>query len=258
MNVWKCFDGHVFQPLFASSAGVRRDLPSKETLYENLLLSVSRLPFHLAQVLYSLAEGLNLFPFSSCRAVFQATATTYPASSSNWMKNEWRKCVVQICNSVWSETNGTLCTLGVEMSAVSAEAPLLLQAARGTMLSFSSDSTCYMGNLNSKSNFLFSENKLLETIFFVAVFLFFTCHSISHEIKTVIWMTNIHCWVITTMTLHHLKKLYNNFQTSSFLHQRWQTMIVQIPNFIHVSRKKSFKLISCRLHSPDFLHSLFS
>lgn len=75
------------------------------------------------------------------------------------------------------------------MSAVSAEAPLLLQAARGTMLSFSSDSTCYMGNLNSKSNFLFSENKLLETIFFVAVFLFFTCHSISHEIKTVIWMT---------------------------------------------------------------------
>lgn len=118
-------------------------------------------------------RALILFPFSSCRAVFQATATTYPASSSNWVKKEWRKCVVQICNSVWSETNGTLCTLGAQVSAVSADAPLLLQAARGTMLSFSSDITCYVDNLNSKSNSLFSENKLLETIFFVAVFLSF-------------------------------------------------------------------------------------
>lgn len=100
--------------------------------------------------------------------------------------------------------------------------------------------------------------------FFLLLFFFpfFTCHSISHEIKTVIWITE----------KYTLLSYYNNdftpskkknsctttFQTSSFLHQRWQTMIVQIPNFIHLSRKKSFKLISCRLHSPDFLHSLFS
>lgn len=96
--------------------------------------------------------------------------------------------------------------------------------------------------------------------FFLLLFFFFL-HVIQSLMKSRLlsgWQRNIHCWVITTMTLHHLKKLYNNFQTSSFLHQRWQTMIVQIPNFIHVSRKKSFKLISCRLHSPDFLHSLFS
>lgn len=61
VKVWKCFDGHVFQ-LLASSAGVRRDVPSKGRLYENLLLSASRLPFHLVQVLYSLAEGLNILP----------------------------------------------------------------------------------------------------------------------------------------------------------------------------------------------------
>lgn len=62
VKVWKCFDGHVFQPLFASSAEVRKDLPSKGRLYENLLLSAPRLPFHLVQALYSLAEGLNTLP----------------------------------------------------------------------------------------------------------------------------------------------------------------------------------------------------
>lgn len=62
MKVWKCLDGHVCQLLFASSASVRSDLSSKGRLYENLLLSASRLPFHLAQVLYSSAEGLNILP----------------------------------------------------------------------------------------------------------------------------------------------------------------------------------------------------
>lgn len=142
VKVWKCFDGHVFQPLFASSAEVRKDLPSKGRLYENLLFC---LPPDFLSTLFRCCipwqRALILFPFSSCRAVFQATATTYPASSSNWVKKEWRKCVVQICNSVWSETNGTLCTLGAQVSAVSADAPLLLQAARGTTLSFSSDTT---------------------------------------------------------------------------------------------------------------------
>lgn len=62
MKVWKCFDGHMFQLLFTSSAGVRRDLSSKGLLYECLLLSASWFPFHLAQVLYFLAEGLNTLP----------------------------------------------------------------------------------------------------------------------------------------------------------------------------------------------------
>lgn len=88
-------------------------------------------------------RALILFPFSCYRALFQATATAYPTSSSNWVKNEWKKGAVQICNLVWLETNGTLCTLGVYMSAAAADVPLLLQAARGTMLSFSSDNTYY-------------------------------------------------------------------------------------------------------------------
>lgn len=64
MKVCKCFDGHVFQLLFASSVGVRRDLSlvKGDWLYENLLLSASRFPLHLAQGLYSLAEGLNTLP----------------------------------------------------------------------------------------------------------------------------------------------------------------------------------------------------
>lgn len=58
------------------------------------------------------------------------------------------------------------------------------------------------------------------------------------------WHRNIHCWVITTMTLHHLKKnsCTTTFQISSFIHQRWQTLIVQIPNLIHLSREKKFQV----------------
>lgn len=152
-------------------------------------------------------RALILSSFSSCRAVFQATATAYPASSSNWVKNEWRKGAVQICNSVWSETNGTLCTLGVQMSAVPADGPLLQQEGPCFPSAQTIPTTwiTYYSNLNS----LFSENKLLETIFFVAVFLSFFLHVIQSLMKSRLlsgWQRNIHCWVVTTMTSHHLKK----------------------------------------------------
>lgn len=103
---------------------------------------------------------------------------------------------------------------------------------------------------HSNLNSLFSENKLLESIFFVAVFLFFfTCHSISHEIKTVIWMTQKYTLLShynNDFTPSKKNSCTTTFQTSSFLYQRWQTLIVQIPNLIHLSRDKSFKLIRCR------------
>lgn len=99
----------------------------------------------------------------------------------------------------------------------------------------------YHSNLNS----LFSENKLLESNFFCCCFsfLFFFLHVIQSLMKSRLlsgWHRNIHCWVITTMTLHHLKKnsCTTTFQTSSFLYQRWQTLIVQIPNLIHCQGKK--------------------
>lgn len=92
-------------------------------------------------------------------------------------------------------------------------------------------------------------------------FFVFTHHSISHETKTVIWMTQKYTllsYYNNDFTPSKKNSCTTTFQTSSFLHQRWQTLIVQIPDLIHLSREKSFKLISCRLHSPGFLHSLFS
>lgn len=79
----------------------------------------------------------------------------------------------------------------------------------------------YHSNLKS----LFSENKLLESIFFVAVFLscFFTCHLISHEIKTVIWITQkytLPSYYNNDFTPSKKNSCTTTFQTSSSLYQR--------------------------------------
>lgn len=80
--------------------------------------------------------------------------------------------------------------------------------------------TMHLSNLNS----LFSENKLLETIFLLLFFFFvFTHHSISHETKTVIWMTQKYTllsYYNNDFTPSKKNSCTTTFQTSSFLHQR--------------------------------------
>lgn len=99
----------------------------------------------------------------------------------------------------------------------------------------------YYSNLNS----LFSENKLLESIFFCCRFSFLFFFYMSFNLS---W--NQDCYLDDT-EIYTLLSYYNNdftpskknsytttFQTSSFLYQRWQTLIVQIPNLIHCQGEK--------------------
>lgn len=129
-------------------------------------------------------RALILFPFSAYRLVFQATATAYPASSSEWRMNEEK---VQCRAAIQCDLKQ------MEYCAPRVFRCLLFQLMHHFFYRqpcFTSTHTILSAWLmyHSNLNFLFSENKLLETCF-CCCFSFFTHHSISHEIKTVIWMT---------------------------------------------------------------------
>lgn len=128
-------EGHVSQLLFASFAGARRHLPSKGRLWEPTL---SALTVSLTQLLRTWHMALILFPLPSCRAIFrlQQLPTAPEAAAEHSARLQF-----SVIRNKW-----TLCTLGVAMADVPADAPLLWQAGRRTLLSFCSENTYYMVN----------------------------------------------------------------------------------------------------------------
>lgn len=129
--------------------------------------------------------------------------------------------------------------------------------------------TWIMYRSNFNFFFFFKKTNYWKPPFFFFYFVFYFL-SLLHIIQSLMksrllvgWQRNTHCWVITTIILHHLKKkpVQLSRHQVSYIKDGRPLLILMLCKYqtsFTCQRKKSFKLISCRLHSPGFLHSWFS